>query len=157
MNLAYAAGFLDGEGNIGFGRCRASVFPRVLIVNTERNVLEAFRSRFGGDIKPLSGRKSNWKQGWVWRLSWSRAVNFLAKLEPHMRIKNRQAHTVFAWDAIRPGRGAKWDQSALGLVTQRMTWLNQKGSVTGQDPIDAIALSVARKYAKRGSHGKKGK
>lgn len=145
MNLAYVAGFFDGEGCINFGRCRATIFPRILVVNTDRSILEMLQRKFGGDIKPLSLRKPGWKQGWLWRLSWSRAVDFLSAIEPYVRVKDRQIHTVFAWDAIRPRVGkltaakAAEYRDCLELLVKRMHWLNQKGENLEPDPIIAEA------------------
>ncbi len=153
MHLAYVAGIFDGEGCVGFGRCRTAVFPRIFVSNTNRDLLEALRDQFGGDINPASNRKAGWKQGWNWRLSWTAAVEFLDKISPYLRIKNRQAHTVFAWDAIRLGSGksTQTDKAeyldAVGLLTERMRWLNQKGQNDAEDPID-IALRKAGKARK---------
>jgi len=156
MNLAYIAGFVDGEGCIGFGRARTSIFPRVLITNTDREILEDIRDQFGGDIKPLAARRDRWKQGWYLRLSWSRAVNFLDAINPYLRLKAEQARTIFAWDAIRLGSGSvskirrvQYDD-ACSLLIERIKWLNSKGPRLMDDPINrVIALSVAGKARKR--------
>lgn len=143
MNLAYVAGFFDGEGCVGFARCRSTIFPRILVTNTNRDVLEELQANFGGDIKPLSLRKEAWKQGYSWRLSWSKAVDFLERIHPYLRLKSRQAETVFAWDAIRVGRGNRCAvemaeyHNACDLLISRMRWLNQKGIIQGADPIEA--------------------
>lgn len=138
MNLSYLAGLVDGEGCIRFSRCRTTIFPMIIITNTNREILEDIKNEFGGDIQPLSLRKENWKQGYSWRLSWSRAVEFLDKINPWLRIKHLQAQTIFAWNAIRPNSGGQWDDDALKLLTDRMTWLNKKGDNFGPDPIEAV-------------------
>ncbi len=51
ISAEYAAGFMDGEGCINVSSCRNSTYIRVLIVNTNREVLEMFQQRWGGDIK----------------------------------------------------------------------------------------------------------
>jgi hypothetical protein len=152
MNRAYVAGFFDGEGCVGFSRARRSVFPRILVTNTNRAILEELRTSFGGDIKPLALRRKNWKQGWSWRLSWSAAVSFLAEIKPWLQLKNAQAETVFAWDAIRLGRGRvtsaareEYDDTCA-LLINRMRWLNRKGPHNDPDPIDAV-LTIALKEA----------
>jgi hypothetical protein len=144
MTNGYIAGLFDGEGCIQFSRTRSSTFPRVLVVNTNLGILEELRQQFGGDIKPLALRRAGWRQGWQWRLSWARAVEFLDRIYRHLRIKRLQAQTVFAWAAVAPGRGREWDREALALLVDRMRWLNQKGPTIGEDPI-AIAMSKAGK------------
>lgn len=155
MNTAYVAGFFDGEGCVNFSYCRNSLFPRVLITNTDIDILQRIRERFGGDIKPLSLRKGNWKQGYSLRISWSKAVEFLSEIHPYLFLKAAQAETVFAWDAIRLGSGKKTLQQkeeykdSCDLLHRRMRWLNQKGNKDTVDPIDEeIALSTARKARK---------
>jgi hypothetical protein len=154
MTPQYMAGFFDGEGCVGFCRVRQSIYPRVLVTNTNLEILEEFRSQFGGGVWPLSKRKAGWKQGYSWRISWSSAVKFLAVIQPYVHLKCRQVETVFAWDAIRLGRGKpsasrreEYDD-AVSFLIERMTWLNKRGPIEGIDPaeeIAAIAMSEARK------------
>jgi hypothetical protein len=149
MNIQYAAGFLDGEGCIGFSINKNSVFPRVLIVNTNRNVLEMFQKRWGGDIKSSRVKgKPIWKERFTWRLSWSKCVSFLSQVEPFLVIKNKQAHTVFAWDAIRPGKGRSYEKESVDFLISRMRWINKKGVFHSKDPVE-IALSKAGKSKKK--------
>ncbi len=42
MNLQYAAGFVDGEGCINFAKTRSSIYPRVLVTNTNIEILKDF-------------------------------------------------------------------------------------------------------------------
>ncbi len=135
MTLSYIAGFFDGEGCIGFARCRTSLHPRVLVTNTNIEILEELKNRFGGDIKPLSLRKENWKQGFSLRLTWLNAMKFLTKIYPFLILKRRQAETVFAWDAIRPGRGSDPDFETMQLLADQMRWLNKKGLHSEVEPI----------------------
>lgn len=138
FSLSYVAGIIDGEGCISFSSCRNVVFPRVLVTNTNTELLFVLKQQFGGDIKPLSLRKPGWKQGYSWRISWSPAVELLKKLDWHLFVKRQQAATVFAWDEVRPGRGGKWDQDALDFLQQRMKWLNKKGPSSEPDPIEVV-------------------
>jgi hypothetical protein len=159
MNLAYVAGFIDADGCIGFAKNRSSVYPRLIITNTDKAVLEEMQTAFGGDIKPLSKRKDNWKQGYYLRLSWSKAVDLIAKVQPWLRIKQDQAAAIFAWDAIRLGTGKKTSDErqqyheAIDFLLAYMTWLNKRGPCLEENPLDsemkAIALSVAEKAKKK--------
>jgi hypothetical protein len=142
MNIQYAAGFVDGEGCIGFAKTRTSIFPRVLVTNTNLEILNEFKEKWGGDIKPLSLIKENWKQGYYWRISWAKAVNFLSDIEPYLKIKNRQAHAVFAWDEIRPGRGGKADKDSFDFLVSYVHWLNKKGINNEKNPLDVVLESI---------------
>lgn len=146
MNNAYLAGILDGEGNVSFCRSRTAVFPRVLIVNTNLELLEAIQEAHGGDIKQLSCRKAGWKQAYQWRLSNSRCVELLDKLRPWLRIKAPLADLVFAWDAIRPGSAGRWSdegRAALDLIIAQARWLTKRGDgEKGEEPM-LVALREA--------------
>jgi hypothetical protein len=139
MNIAYAAGVFDGEGCVQFTRCRTTVYPRVLVTNTNLELLHFFKDTFGGDIQPLSKRQANWKQGYYWRLSWALAVDFLNQISPWLIVKRDHAVTIFAWDACRPGRGKDWDRDTVDLLVRRLAWLNMKGPLRGDDPAKEAA------------------
>jgi len=114
----------------------------VLVVNTELAILEALQKQYGGDIKPIAHRRKNWKPSWMWRLSWTPAVRFLEEIVPYLQIKDQQAYTAIVWDAARPGAGKRWDKESLELIRDRMRWLNQKGGVRGEDPIDPVLREI---------------
>lgn len=154
MNIAYVAGLMDGEGSIGFTRSRSAMIPRVSITNTDIALLNELKKTFGGYISPLSKRKANWKPAYAWIISNAKAVDFVAKLEPWLRIKREQVWLLFAWDAIRPGYNKRWEAenlAALDLINAQSKWLNYRG--TGRDetsPIDIELDSVKRQAAKKG-------
>jgi hypothetical protein len=136
LSRQYMAGFFDGEGCVNMARTRASVFPRVLITNTNREILEQFQRQYGGDINSIPHRRKNWKPGWFWRLQWAGAIKFLEDILPWLVVKEAQALTAIAWQAAAPKPGQRWDVESLALLTERMKWLNQKGPAMGkEDPI----------------------
>lgn len=142
MNRQYAAGFVDGEGCINFAKTKSNIFPRVLVTNTNIEILNEFKNKWGGDIKQLSLRKDNWKQGYSWRICWSKAVEFLSDIEPYLKIKKHQAHAVFAWNEIRPGKGRKADKECLDFLVSYVHWLNKKGINNEKNPLDVVLESI---------------
>jgi hypothetical protein len=140
MNLAYVAGIFDGEGCVNFARLRRGLFVRVMVVNTNLELLKDLQAQFGGDISKLK-HKPGWKQGFSWRLCWSSAINFLNVIQPWLRVKHRQAETAFAWDAVRLGKGhataLKREEylDSCSLLFDQLRWLNKKGSHRDPEPI----------------------
>lgn len=137
--LAYIAGIVDGEGCISFCRIRGSHFVRVLVANTNRDVLEYLQSIFGGDIHSVA-RKPGWKQSWQWRISWSRAIEFLDLIEPWLRIKEDQAHLAFCWAHYAPGRRPNKEKRAevdaiAAYIAECFTYVNRRGEHNLEDPI----------------------
>jgi len=144
VNLQYVAGFVDGEGSIGFSRSRTQLFPRVLVVNTNRDILEDFQKHFGGDIQKLYRAKSNWKQAYSWRICNDKAVKFISRISPYLKLKDKQAILMFCWSALKHGKGHKQDKDAMDLIEAQSRWLNKRGVHADPEPM-AIAYSVAGK------------
>lgn len=134
LPLPYVAGFIDGEGCIRFSRARNTVFPCVIVVNTNLRVLRRLQKDFGGDIYPIVHRKINWKPSWGWRISWKRAVDFCEAIHPYVYVKRDQIDTVIAWKELKEGRSR--DKDSVDLIIERMHWLNKKGPNSNPDPID---------------------
>lgn len=149
-DLAYIAGLFDGEGHIGFGAIRSGLFIRVLVVNTDRKILEYLQECFGGDIHALT-RKDGWKQAWQWRLCWSRAIEFVTLIQPWLRIKKPQANIALCWDYHRPGTGG-WrngndNREVNEYLRECITYLNKRGEHDLEDPIKRecdMALVMAK-------------
>lgn len=101
--LAWAAGFMDGDGHISIqnrktkhkektytgtylrvGACQASLAP-----------LEKLQSLFGGSIKPKNSGPNpqgyNRKPQWVWCLSTEQAKNALEQMMPYLVHKQKVA------------------------------------------------------------------
>lgn len=116
-----------------------------MVVNTNKDVLLYLQSHFGGDISPLSHKKDGWRQGWSWRLSWTKAVDFLDVIYPYLRIKAQQADVAFAWNATRLGRGGKSSREhveAMEFLIKELTFLNKKGIHNEQDPLDLLTEEI---------------
>lgn len=139
--LAYIAGLFDGEGSVNFGNARSTKFIRIFVTNTNLEILEWLKSIFGGDIKPLSSRKSGWKKGYCWRLQWSRAVEFLSSIEPWSKIKRPQIVVAITWDVVRPHRGGKPPcdhKEVMDFLSEELRWLNKRGVSSEPKPSSLV-------------------
>ena len=157
MNLAYAAGFIDGEGCIGFTTCRGSFAPRVIITNTQKEILEDFVMEFGGSVHKATRPKNklHWKTAYHYYATHVTAINLLSRVSDYLKLKTEQANCLFAFDAIRPGKGYSWSEDgkeAVELIKEYLHWLNFKGNGRPEkSPIDVVleALSKAGKGKKK--------
>lgn len=144
MNLAYLAGLVDADGCIRFGTIRKGIHPILMVTNTNKQIVDDLQEAFGGDVRTAKPGESHWKTPYHWRISWSKAVDLLDKISPWLRIKQDQASTIFAWDAIRLGKGKRtkveMDEycDACELLLARIKWLNKKGKHDEPDPILAV-------------------
>lgn len=140
LESAYIAGIIDGEGCIRLAWARSTVFPQILIVNTNLKLLNILQEIYGGDIhEQKNAARRGWKRSYQWRLSWSRAVDLLDEVYPFLIIKREQAETVFAWQECRHGRGREFNLETKSFLLSRMKWLNCKGPQQGDDPAIAAA------------------
>ena len=87
--LAYAAGFLDGEGCFTVGRHWKIT---VSCANTNRAVIEWFKATFGGTVSRSSRRrKANHRICWQWCVV-SRGADRVCKwVAPYLKEKAPQA------------------------------------------------------------------
>ena len=92
FSLEYMAGFFDGEGcvNITLGGKGRQRILRVMIVNTNRIILEEFQKQFGGKLNKSRTLKENWKPFNCLTFINTHALDFLQKIYPFIFIKKRQ-------------------------------------------------------------------
>lgn len=106
--LAYAAGFIDGEGSIGIARANPrkgwhsrGTTPRyeahVTVVNTVREPMEWLYQEFGGHLRNKKPGKEGWKPQYCWVISNRRAVSVLRELLPYLKVKRSQADLLIAF------------------------------------------------------------
>ena len=95
-DVAYAAGFFDGEGCISIGK-NGAVDAR--ITNTSKGVLIRLKSLFGGSITDRS-QKVN-KTQYVYALYGEDAIEFLNTLKPYLIEKLPQVHTILEYYELR--------------------------------------------------------
>jgi hypothetical protein len=94
-DLAYAAGFFDGEGHIRIqkhsSRC-ATFMLQVIVTQSTEQPLDWFVASFGGTCKKrLVPYKGTRKVRWDWQASSAVADNFLRLVYPYLRNKKDEA------------------------------------------------------------------
>ena len=99
IDLAYLAGLIDGEGSVIVnpycpreGQRFKQYNLRVLVVNTNKEILEWIKSIFGGGVyshgKPESIKH---KQCYTWNIDAKKAEILLREVFPYLKIKKPQA------------------------------------------------------------------
>ena len=108
-DLAYIAGFLDGEGTISIIRVKRKdrvrtyknpyFRPIVVINNTNREVLEWIAAVFGvGKIDIAHKQTDKRKTCYRWIVGNRVAINIARALHPYLRIKRLQAEILFEYE-----------------------------------------------------------
>lgn len=106
MKLAYAAGFLDGEGCIRINK-RNPRFGRsinysllVTVVQKDARPVDWFAGNFrGGTVYLKNKQKDNWI--YEWRITDRMAYLFLKEVEPFLRVKREQARLAIRFQERR--------------------------------------------------------
>lgn len=93
LSLAYAAGFIDGDGSILVSRYGRAHGVSVYATNTARPLLERFEHSFGGSLRlPIVDKRNrSWKPTQMWIKSINKSGGFLRDLEPLLFVKRKQA------------------------------------------------------------------
>lgn len=101
--IAYASGLVDGEGYIGIikgsprkdrkERCHRFE-ARLLITNTNSEVISWLVSNFGGTVSIKKRYSKKHKNALVWALTNNKLYPFLKSIHPYLIIKKKQAEIV---------------------------------------------------------------
>jgi len=98
IDLAYAAGLMDGEGSVLLMRDRASAEfkrPHICITSTTRNLVDFMQEVFGGYIVVKTPKIMTHKVAFEWRASYNAALKILSVLLPYMKEDNKIKRAEF--------------------------------------------------------------
>lgn len=128
---AWLAGFIDGDGCINFIKIRNNYYPRVIITNTDLQVLENIKDHIGGDIRVNTTNLRNhpkWKPGYQLRVSYSTAADLLGELLPYLQLKHDQALLAIGWQTACKGKPNDQEkQEVCQWLVAECKKLNKKG------------------------------
>lgn len=88
--LAYAAGFLDGEGTIYIAK-DPHYNIKVQASVTDPNVPQWLKKTFGGSVSFSASKDLNRRDIWRWYIVKRKARRFLEAIHPYLKIKHEQA------------------------------------------------------------------
>jgi hypothetical protein len=109
VDLAYAAGIIDGEGSICVARrinkrVRPSYETRVEVGMADEEVILWLYTRFGGTLqRPFHYRKAKWRTCFRWICRGRDSAIFLRKILPHLKLKRiRAEYAITLGEMTRP-------------------------------------------------------
>jgi len=126
-DIAYIAGFIDGEGTIS-GTIASSGQLDIIVTaaNTCKETLVWIQSKVGGMLynHNRSNVKIRWKPGYIWRCSSINRIELLKRLIPHLKQKQKQAHKALAiLGMIKTGQAKDRIERAI----QQLQAMNKRG------------------------------
>lgn len=140
LQLAYLAGFVDGEGHITALKTKSkrvdwndSYSPDFGLTNTNREILEHVRKLTGfGNIKSKSKGKPNWKPAWELDFDAIETQILLERLLPYLIVKKRQAELLLELMNKKMKLGSRRvisvdEQVEKDLLYEEIRELNKRG------------------------------
>lgn len=98
VRLAYIAGIIDGEGNIGANGEQGKGYKRVVCVANTNTDLMMWLSQFGGSVTPKRGGLASKKQCYVWRITAAEEIReLLLAVRPYLIVKRVACDETLAW------------------------------------------------------------
>ncbi len=119
LDLAYAAGIIDGEGTIGITELVPSARTRdngtslrksaqhriyVAVSMTDAGIPMWLHATFGGNIQHVPARQAHHKSSTRWSMSSQRAAAFCEVVAPFLRLKRSQAELAVEFYRKHLGR-----------------------------------------------------
>lgn len=143
MKIAWAAGFVDGEGYIGITRAKAKrgIYYRVDVqaAQIHEEPIRLLQSIFGGNVRHVKNHKRGY---WYWRTFGPTAIKTATILLPFLVVKKRQAQLVveFQFTERRNGDG-KWKSVPEDIRRQRAAMFAACCELNGGRALQAERLS----------------
>lgn len=97
--LAYFAGIVDGEGNVGIysnGSKSRTAVPEIAVKMTSEQVIDLLLARFGGLKRFRKRQKAHWQDQWVWRVRGRLALDCAKLLMPLSIVKREALSAIIA-------------------------------------------------------------
>lgn len=115
--LAYLAGFIDGEGCLNI-RKNPNWVIRVQVYNTKPSVIYWIRDSFGGRVwmKEHPADK-NWKSSYTYEATAKIAYLLLKAVFPFLRLKKEQAEMLIRFQEEKDKRKKMNGQNKIGQFT----------------------------------------
>lgn len=111
-DLAYLAGYFDGEGTIGI--TGGSLCVRV--VNTHRPAVDRFAALFGGAVGLHQAGNTATRPQWIWRAYGDTAAAFLTAVLPLLHEKAPQAYLGLQYRLVKSREDRSHLRTALSML-----------------------------------------
>lgn len=88
LDIAYLAGFLEGEGCFHTNAAKYKV-AQVDAVQVNKEPLEYIRERFGGSLRPRKAQREGQSDFWVWQVNGARAREVIRLVYPMLSQRRK--------------------------------------------------------------------
>ena len=123
-SLSWVAGFFDGEGSVGVYREKNNFFLQVEICNTQKGIMRALNSVYGGKLYCKQPR-DYWRPCYQLRWRGTPAYNFLKLIQPEIRIKAQEIRLALEFVDRFGGRGRFGAKTYQNQIKQKTGYVNK--------------------------------
>lgn len=103
-DIAYMAGFFDGEGCITLYKTRGIYSLHVDICQCNEHIIKWFQFCFGGTIHTRYENHHKFKKQWRWHTSGGNAMGFLKTIIPYLVLKKAEAELAIKFQSRRANK-----------------------------------------------------
>lgn len=129
-DLAYIAGFFDGEGCIIISMGKDYNRIETTVCNTKDITLYWLQSIFGGCVSKRISKNPKRKDVYVWATVSRVAGRFLSIIQPYLKLKYEQAELALEFQRSQGRPNGKYTPEKVeyrGFLFDRLKELNSKG------------------------------
>jgi hypothetical protein len=141
--VAWAAGFLDGEGCFSILPGEGYLYCTITAGQTNKDPLRMLFALFGGGVTTIK-RVAGHKQVYIWRVTGRTAADAARRLLPYLIVKHEQADILieFGKTISNGSRLTSVAQNKRLELKTRITELNQRGDNTPLDTEPEIVYNT---------------
>ncbi len=139
VDLAYAAGIMDGDGCITIAKQLAPRDKRgygysliVNLRNTDPKAANWLLEHFGGSVCHIPSKNPKWKRLYGWQVTSKKALSFLTQIKSHLILKK--------------------DRASIAVEFQSRRRIRKKGKTDHAFMLDESDYNQMKKLNKRGLH-----
>src|SRR5690606_4914306 len=92
IDMAYAAGILDGDGSFSIMKAHGKYYPCIQLSNAHEGISKWLHEKFGGSLRLKKPQKDHYKTLYVWSVrSLEGCRRLIEQISPHIVLKTLQA------------------------------------------------------------------
>jgi intein-encoded DNA endonuclease-like protein len=126
--LAWAAGFFDGEGCIILRKSKNTYVVRATVTQVNPAPITKFKQLFGGHISLQKQKREGWKDQWKWEQDSKSGVETLKLLLPYLIVKRDVAEIAIEFQNTKK-HGSKATEERVNRELEfkaKISGLNRK-------------------------------
>lgn len=130
IDLAWSAGFIDGEGTITIERNKVQLLPHISAANTDIRGPQKLKELFGGSIHKLIRTNINYSDIYTWKVLSGKAVEVCELLLPYLVIKQEQAQFLILFQTVTAEQGhhtTDAEKEVRAVIFGKVRLLNKRG------------------------------